>query len=76
MTQIDKPFSIGYVLRTTAKNMRKCLDISIRKTFERIQEFEPDSQKAREVFATLANLHKMRQQLDDFQSANKESFKD
>ena len=42
----QKPFSIDYVLKTTARHMRKSIDISIRKTFERIEEFEKDSKKS------------------------------
>lgn len=71
----NKPFSMGYVLRTTAKHMRKSIDISIRKTFERMPEFVNDQEKSKEVFQTLAFLHTMRKQLDDFQSANSENFK-
>lgn len=66
---------MGYVLRTTAKHMRKSIDISIRKTFERIKEFEGDQVKSQEVFKTLAQLHAMRKQLDDFQLANQEQFR-
>ena len=69
-----KPFSMGYVLRTTAKHMRKSVDISIRKTFERSKEFE-GTEKADECFRTLAQLHQMRKALDDFQEANKEMFR-
>lgn len=71
----QKPFSMGYVLRTTAKHMRKSIDISIRKTFERIKDFEGDQVKSQEVFNTLAQLHAMRKQLDDFQLANQEQFR-
>ena len=71
----QKPFSMGYVLRTTAKHMRKSIDISIRKTFERVGEFDGDQPRSTEVFQTLAFLHKMRKQLDDFQAANSENFK-
>jgi hypothetical protein len=70
-----KPFSMGYVLRTTAKHMRKSIDISIRKTFERVPEFAEDQAKSQEVFQTLAFLHTMRKQLDDFQSQHSENFK-
>ena len=66
---------MGYVLRTTAKHMRKSIDISIRKTYERIKEFEGDQVKSQEIFKTLAQLHAMRKQLDDFQLANKEQFR-
>lgn len=66
---------MSYVLRTTAKHMRKSVDISIRKTFDRIKEFDNDPVKAREVFESLSVLHQMRKQLDDFQLANQEKFK-
>jgi len=70
----SKPFSRGYVLRTTAKHMRKSVDISIRKTFERIAEFANDQEKSKEIFSTLSTLHSMRKQIDDFQLNNKEEF--
>ena len=74
-SEAQRPFSIGYVLRTTAKHMRKSIDISIRKTFDRIAEFDGNKEKSEEVFKTLAQLHEMRKQLDDFQAANSEDFK-
>lgn len=66
---------MGYVLRTTAKHMRKSVDISIRKTFERVAEFDGNKEKSQEVFQTLSALHQLRKQLDDFQEANKDQFK-
>lgn len=69
-----KPFSQSYVLRTTAKHMRKSIDISIRKTFERVKEFDGNKEKSTEVFNTLSVLHQMRKSLDDFQATNKEEF--
>lgn len=75
LEQKQKPFSQGYVLRTTAKHMRKSIDISIRKTFERVAEFANDQDKSKEVFNTLSFLHIMRKQLDDFQAHNSDSFK-
>jgi len=69
------PFSIGYVLRTTAKHMRKAIDISIRKTFDRTVEFKDQPEKAKEVFDALQVLHTMRKNLDEFQSANQHLFK-
>jgi hypothetical protein len=70
----SKPFSQGYVLRTTAKNMRKDIDVSIRKTFQRIAEFDNNLEKSQEVFKTLAMLHALRKSLDDFQLEHKEGF--
>lgn len=72
----NKPFSKSYVLRITAKHMRKSIDISIRKTFERVAEFDSNNVKSREVFETLSVLHQLRKQLDDFQALNQEQFKD
>jgi len=71
----SKPFSMGYVLRTTAKHMRKSIDISIRKTFDRVQEFAEDRSKSEEVFKTLSHLHQMRKQLDEFQYQYSDDFK-
>jgi len=75
MTEDKKPFSMGYVLRTTAKHMRKSVDISIRKTFERVAEFDGNKEKSQEVFQTLSALHKMRKQLDDFQLQHQDQFR-
>jgi hypothetical protein len=74
-TEGQKPFSMGYVLRTTAKHMRKSIDISIRKTFERVAEFDGNQEKSAEVFKTLAQLHAMRKQIDDFQNDHSDDFK-
>jgi hypothetical protein len=73
---IDKPFSMSYVLKTTSKHIRKSIDISIRKTTERIEEFANDKEKSQEVFETLSMLHMQRKALDDFQLAHREKFKD
>lgn len=69
-----KPFTKGHVLRATAKHMRKSIDISIRKTFERVKDFDGNQEKSNEVFETLSILHQMRAQLDDFQRANNQDF--
>ena len=66
---------MGYVLRTTAKHMRKSIDISIRKTFERVGEFAEDHEKSTEIMKTLSFLHRMRADLDEFQKTNSENFK-
>lgn len=66
---------MGYVLRTTAKHMRKSIDISIRKTYERMPEFADDPTKSTEVFSTLSKLHTMRKQLDDFQLQHQDQFR-
>jgi hypothetical protein len=73
--EIVKPFSMAYVLRITTKHIRKSIDISIRKTFDRVAEFAEDREKSEEVFLALSKLHEMRKELDDFQSRNAEYFK-
>lgn len=50
--------------------MRKSIEISIEKTFERINEFAGDPEKSKEVFLTLTHLHAIKKQLNDFQSDN------
>lgn len=63
-----KPFSLEYVMRTTLKNVRKSVDISIRKTVERIAEFDGNLEKSQEVFRTLTALHAFRRSIDNAQS--------
>jgi hypothetical protein len=70
----EKPFSKAYVLRTTAKHMRKSVDVSIRKTFERMAEFEGNAAKCQEILESLSVLHQLRKQLDDFQLQHKDQF--
>lgn len=74
MENNSKPFSMDYVLRTTTKHMRKSVDISIKKTFSRIAEFDGNAEKSKEVLETLSALHAMQRQLDGFQSKNKEGL--
>lgn len=69
MTQKNqKPFSKLFVLQTTARHMRKSIDVSIRKTLERVQDFSDDEAMSAEIFETLCDLHSMKKNLDDFQS--------
>jgi len=70
----DKPFSKTFVMRTTFRHMRRSVDISIRKSFERFQDFKEGSKEGRECLETLSVLHKVRKLLDDFQENNKELF--
>jgi len=70
----EKPFSKTFVMRTTFRHMRRSVDISIRKSFERFQDFDNDSEMGQEIMETLDVLHKVRKLLDDFQSNNSELF--
>jgi len=63
-------------MRTTFKHMRRSVDISIRKTFERFQDFDNDNEVGKDIMETLSVLHSVRKILDDFQEHNQPLFKD
>jgi len=71
---MDKPFSKSFVMRTTFRHMRRSVDISIRKSFERFQDFDNNSTTGSEIMETLSVLHTVRKLLDDFQANNTELF--
>jgi hypothetical protein len=71
---MDKPFSKAFVMRTTFRHMRRSVDISIRKSFERFQDFDQNSKAGREIMETLSLLHTVRKLLDDFQVNNQDLF--
>jgi urease gamma subunit len=56
--------------------MRRSVDISIRKSFERFKDFDNDSRAGKEIMETLSVLHTVRKMLDDFQVENAELFND
>jgi hypothetical protein len=56
--------------------MRRSVDISIRKSFERFQDFDENSAAGREIMETLSVLHTVRKMLDDFQVENKHLFEE
>jgi hypothetical protein len=73
------PFDKSFVLQTTLRNMKKDIDFSSRKTFDRYKDFnndisEDDVSKRQEIFETLDVLNKMHKLLDDFQENNKHLF--
>lgn len=72
--QATKPFSKAFVLKTTARHMRRSIDISIRKSFERLPEFKDNPEKVKEVMETLDVLHRQRKALDEFQEQNKHLY--
>jgi len=73
---MDKPFSKSFVMRTTMRHMRRSVDISIRKSFERFQDFDNDSETGKEIMETLSVLHTIRKMIDDFQEENPHLFTD
>jgi len=54
--------------------MRRSVDISIRKSFERFQDFDNESHMGKEIMETLSVLHTVRKMLDDFQANNPDLF--
>lgn len=56
--------------------MRRSVDISIRKSFERFQDFDNDSETGKEIMETLSVLHTIRKMIDDFQEENPHLFTD
>ena len=70
----EKPFDKGFVLQVTARNMRKDVDFSIRRTFDRFEDFEGNEEKRAEIFETLGVLHKIHKLIDDFEEHNSHLF--
>ena len=70
----NPPFSKSFVLKTTSRHMRRSIDISIRKSFDRMGDFTDNNEKKTEIFETLDVLHKMRKLIDDFQEHNSHLF--
>jgi len=73
------PFDKSFVLQTTLRNMKKDIDFSSRKTFDRYKDFSDDSSaedqaKRQEIFETLDVLNKMHKLLDEFQEHNSHLF--
>lgn len=79
MTEKKPPFDKSFVLQTTLRNMKKDIDFSSRKTFDRYKDFNDtqnteDGIKRQEIFETLDVLNKMHKLLDDFQDNNQHLF--
>lgn len=72
MSSKVKPFSFEYVLRTTIKHMKACVDTSLKKTYDRIKDFEGDSEKAAEILKTLSALNSINRMLDEIIGEEKE----
>jgi len=71
--KFDRPFNKFYVLRITSLHIKKAVDTSIRKTYERMKDVTPKVKA--EVFETLDVLHKIRKLFEDFELANRHLYK-
>lgn len=69
--ELLKPFNKFYVLRITSLHIKKAIDNSIRKTYDRLKDVENKV----EVFETLDVLHKIRKLMEDFEKANQHLYK-
>ena len=67
---MNKPFNKYYVLRITSLHIKKSIDTSIRKTYDRLKDVD----HKQEVFETLDVLHKIRKMMEDFESNNKHLY--
>ena len=65
-----KRFNKYYVLRITSLHIKKAIDNSIRKTYDRLKDVEDKT----EVFETLDVLHKIRKIMEDFETNNKHLY--
>ncbi len=66
----NKPFNKYYVLRITSLHIKKSIDTSIRKTYDRLKDVEDKQQ----VFETLDVLHKIRKIKEDYETKNKHLY--
>ena len=71
--KFDRPFNKFYVLRITSLHIKKAVDTSIRKTYDRMKDVTPKVKA--EVFETLDVLHKIRKLMEDFEANNKHLYK-
>lgn len=70
--KIEKPFNKFYVLRITSLHVKKAIDNSIRKTYERLKDIGAD--KKQECFETLDVLHQVRKLHEDFEKNNQHLY--
>lgn len=70
------PFSKSFVMRTTFKHMHKSVDISVSKSFDRLKDFDNDSEVGKEIIETLSILHTVKKMLEEFENNNNHLFVD
>jgi hypothetical protein len=76
MSDNKPPYSKSFVLKTTLFHMRKSIDISITKSFDRLKDFDSDSDVGKEIIETLSVLHTMKKLVNEFESNNQQLFID
>jgi hypothetical protein len=71
-----KPFTKEFVLRTTLQNMRNMIDLSMRKTVARLEDFKDDNAMKVEVLSTLASLDQLHKNVQSIYDNNPELFEE
>ena len=65
-----KPFSNDYVIRETLRHMQRSVSISTQKTIARLEEFQGDSERTKEVMQTLHNLSRLNKLIEEIKENN------
>ena len=80
MDDMNRPdFTKDYVIRTTLNHMMESINISTRKTINRVREFEDDPEKTEEIKDTLDSLNALINLMKDIKTNNRdliERYKD
>jgi hypothetical protein len=67
---MNKPFSNDYVVKETLKHMQASIAISTQKTIARLQEFQGQPEKMKEIMATLSNLGRLNSMIESIRENN------
>lgn len=71
---LKKPFSKSFVMNTTHRHMVRSIDISIEKTFTRLQDAQNQSASNMELMETLSALHTWKKVVNEFKTQNAALF--
>jgi len=69
-----KPFTKEYVLRTTLQNMRGAVDLSMRKTIARLDDYPETPDQKLEILSTLASLDQLHKTIQSIEDHNPDLF--
>jgi hypothetical protein len=67
---MNKPFSNDYVVKETLKHMQASIAISTQKTIARLQEFQGQNDKMKEIMTTLSNLGRLNSMIESIRENN------
>jgi hypothetical protein len=72
----ERPFTTSFMLCRTLKDIHKLIDRQLSVTIRRIEEFDGNQAKSKEIFVTLSALQGLRDRITAFQAENPELFED